>query len=831
MGGTGCGQIFGEFVNAKQLIFVPTYRSRRGLLSGDPDRVISAPPMGTVGTYRAAHGTGIGAPVSRVEDERFVTGRGRYTDDVTMPGMAFGYMVRSPHAHARIVAVDDTAARAAPGVLAVFIGADVVREKFGRLKCASFPKQAGVGSYCPEQPILVHDKVRHVGDRVAFVVAETLAQAKDAAELVEVSYETLPAVSLEDAFASGTPKVWDEAQSNLSFLREYGDRAAVDERFTIAAHVTKLRVQYPRAAPNTIEPRSAIAYVDPTDNRLTVFSTCQHPFLLREDATHVLGIPELSLRVRAMDIGGAFGMKGVSPEDILVIWAASKLSRPVKWTADRTESFATDTHGRHQIAEAELALDRDGRILAFRINVAIDVGAYLSSNAGVPPHNAGISYPGTYRIPFIHAVVRAVFSNSTPITVYRGSGKPEASFVLERVVEKAAHEMGLNPVAMRRRNFIQASEMPFRTHGGYVYDCGDFEPTLDKCLTLADWDGFAARRVAAEARGLRRGIGVGMHCQRAGNASERMEIRVAVSGAVAVHAGTLSTGQGHETMFGQMVSQWLGVPLSDVKVFQGDTDTILFGRGSYAQRTMGVGGSALKLAADEVIEKAKRFAAWMMEVSTVDVVFENGVFSVAGTDRKVTWKEVAQKSYTPVGIPRELGVGLDGSGTHDGPNTFPNGCMIAEIEVDPETGVIRIDRISSVDDAGTAINPLALEGQLHGSLAQAVGEMLLERVVYERGTGQLLTGTFMDYAMPRASVMPAIAAGHSPVPTKVNLLGTKGGSEAGNTGAPAAIVNAIIDALLPLGVDDVPLPAWPEAVWSALRQAARIHERQQRQPE
>jgi aerobic carbon-monoxide dehydrogenase large subunit len=768
-----------------------------------------------------AHHSGIGAAVPRVEDERLLTGRGRFADDVAVTHTAFAYIVRSPHAHARIAGIDKSAALAAPGVLAILTGEDAAREKLGDIACAVFPKQPpGSGSYRADHPILARDKVRHVGDRVALVVAETLAEAKDAAEILDVRYDALPAVILDDALAPDAPKVWDEAAGNVSFRLEFGERRAVDEQFAAAAHVTKLRVHYPRAAPNTMEPRAAIAYIDPSDGRFTIFSSTQHTFRVREVAAHVLGIPEFAMRVRAMDVGGAFGMKShVFPEEMLVAWAARKLERAVKWTADRSESIASDMHGRHQIAEAELALDRDGRVLAFRTDVAMDVGAYLSQSAGVPPHNAGISYPGTYRVPLIHAVVRAVFTNTCQLGVYRGSAKPEASFVLERVMDKAAREMGIDPVALRRRNLIAPSEMPYRTPGGYVYDCGNFEAVLDKTLGLADWNGFARRRALSEQRGLRRGIGIGMHCQRAGNASERMEIRVSETGAVAVYAGTQATGQGHETMFAQMISEWLGVPFSEVRVFQGDTDKVLFGRGSYAQRSMSTGGSALKLAADEVVRKAKRLAAWMMEVSEPDVAFEGGIFRVAGTDRQIGWRDVAQKSYVAVGLPPEFGVGLDGVGTHPGPDTFPNGCIIAEVEIDPETGVVRIDRLSSVDDAGTPVNPLTLEGQLHGSLAQAVGETLLESVIYEPGTGQLLTGTFMDYAMPRADNMPAIISEHAPVPTKTNLLGTKGGSEAGNVGGPAAIVNAVLDALAPLGVRDIPLPLRPELVWRALEAA------------
>lgn len=776
--------------------------------------------------------TGIGAGVPRLEDLRLVAGRGSYADDVSSAGSAWGYVLRSPYAHARVTRIDTSAARAVPGVLAILTGEEAVRANFGVFESGSFPKRhlTGKPSYKAAQPMLVRDKVRFVGDRVAFVVAKTLEQAKDAAELIDVTYAPLPAVGLPGALAPGATKVWDEAASNLSFETETGDRAAVAERFARAAHVTTIRVHYPRVAPTAMEPRVTMAEIDPTDQRLTIVSCCQHPFYLRQAVAGVLGIPEQSIRVRALDIGGSFGMKGVYPEDVLVAWAARELRRPVKWRADRTESFLSDTHGRHQIAEGELALDRDGTVVAFRTTVELDIGAYLVETGGVPPHNAGISYPGPYRIPHVVAVARAVFTNSTPVQTYRGSGKPEASLVLERLIEKAAHEMGIDPVEMRRRNMIQPSEMPFQTHyKDYVYDCGQFEATLDKCLALADWDGFPARRAASRTRGLLRGIGIGMHCQRAGNASERMEIRVSPDGNIAVHAGTLSCGQGHQTMYAQMVSQWFGVPMSEVTVLQGDTDKILFGRGSYAQRSMGVGGSALKLAADEVIEKAKKLAAWMLEVSAGDVVFENNAFSVAGTDRHLTWKQVVQKSYQLTGLPVEFGMGLGGVATHHGPNTFPNGCIIAEVEIDPETGMVDVVRVSAIDDAGTPVNPLALDNQFYGSMAHAVGEMLLERVVYEEGSGQLLTASLMDYAMPRAGKMPPMAVGHAPVPTKATLLGTKGGSEAGNCGGPAALVHAILDALRPLGIEDVPLPAHPEAMWRVIRDASAAQRSAKRQ--
>jgi aerobic carbon-monoxide dehydrogenase large subunit len=765
---------------------------------------------------------GVGAPVRRREDERLLTGQGHYADDVAMPHTAFAFVARSPHAHARIAGIDTTEALAAPGVLAVLTAEDIAKENIGALPCQQFPRVApGVHSYCPTQPLLASGKVRYVGDRVALVVAETLAQAKDAAERLDVRYEALPAVTLPDALAPDAPKVWDEAQSNQCFQLEMGDRAAVEAQFSAAAHVTKLSLHYPRASANSMEPRTAIACRDPMDGRFTLISSTQNPFRVRDILCEILGIPQMGLRVRAMDVGGGFGMKNhVYPEEALVVWAAGKLGRPVKWTADRSEGLCSDQHGRHQITEAALALDRDGRVLALRTNVAIDVGAYLGGNAGIPATNTGASYPGVYKLSLVHTLVRAAFTNTSHLGPYRASGKPEASFILERLMDKAAREMGINPIEFRRRNLIRQADLPFRTPAGNVYDCGNFEQVLDNAVALADVPGFAARRADSERRGLRRGIGMAMYCAYAGRFSERMEIRIAENGSVAVYAGTLATGQGHETMFAQMVSDWLGLPFADVRLFQGDTDKVLFGRGTFAQRSTSIGGSALKAASDEVVRKARRLSAWMMEVAEADIVFEHGHFRVPGTDRQVSWREVAQKSYIMQGLPAEFGVGLDGVGTYPGHFTFPNGCMVAEVEVDPETGTIRVDRLCAVDDAGVVINPLTIEGQVHGSIAQGLGETLIEEVVYDRKTGQLLSGSFMDYAMPRADIMPDIKSEFAPVPTKSNLIGTKGGSEPGNVGAPGAIGNAVIDALSPLGITDIPLPARPERIWRALREAA-----------
>jgi carbon-monoxide dehydrogenase large subunit len=765
---------------------------------------------------------GIGAPVRRLEDPRFLTGRGRYVDDMVFPNMAYAYVVRSPHAHARVVSIDTAQALQAPGVLAVLTGKDTLKDNIRGIPCNSYPSlPSGAPFQRPTRSILATEFVRHVGDGVALVVAETMSQAKDAGERLAVQYEPLPAVTLADALAADAPKVWSNAPDNIAFSLERGDASAVAQKFAGAAHVTKLSLHYPTASANSMEPRAALAHRE-TDGRYALYTTCQTPYRVRDALSTVFGMSELNLRVVAPDVGGGFGMKSqVYPEEALVLWAAMRLGRPVKWTGERSECIAADSHGRHQMAEAELALDADGRIQALRVTVAVDLGAYLSYAAGVAPHNATISYTSTYDIPLIHAVVRAVFTNTGMTSPYRGTGKPEAGFVIERLIDKAAREMNIDLIEMRRRNLISPTAMPYHTPGGYVYDSGEFEKVLDKALTLADWNGFPSRRADSAARGLRRGIGLALHCQRAGNQPERMEIRVAPNGTVALHVGTHSHGQGHETVFAQMVHEWLGVPLDRIRLFQGDTDRILYGRGTFSQRSMIAGGSALKLAADEVIAKGKRLAGWMLEASASDIEFKEGMFRITGTDRAVSFADVAKKSYMGAGLPAEFGIGLDGVGAHPGPNTFPNGCMISEVEVDAETGLVDVLKLFAVDDSGVVINPLTLEGQLHGSIAQGLGEALFEHLVYDRQSAQLLAGSFMDYAMPRADDMPFIVSDVHPVPAKTNLLGVKGGSEAGNGGAPPAIVHAIIDALAEWDVRDIPLPATPENIWRAIQANAR----------
>ena len=761
----------------------------------------------------------IGQPILRSEDYRFLTGRGQFVDDITMHDAAHGYVLRSSHAHARIRSIDISAALRSPGVLLVLTGADVKKEGLGELDSRFFPSR---WAHRPTQPILVSSKARHVGDRVAFVVAETLSQAKDAAEQIKIDYETLPSVAdPDDALADGAPLVWDDAISNISFEIEKGDRQAVDAAFAKAAHVTKLLMRYPRASANPMEPRATIGVFDRYQNRYTLHTASQAPFRPRDMiAARVLHIPESNLRVMVPDIGGGFGMKGaVYPEDVLVVWAAGKIDRPVKWTADRSESFNSDMHGRDLRATAAAALDKDGRILAVRADFVANLGAYLGYAAGAPAMAATTNISSVYDVPLIYATARAVFTNTPLLGPYRGSGRPEATYVMERLIDKAAREMGIDPVAIRRRNLVPASAMPYQTPGGHTYDLGDFGQMLDMALKSADWDGFSARRVQSQKKGQLRGIGIGMHCEFSGLQSERMEIRVDQNGSVTVHVGTLATGQGHETMYAQMVSDWLGVPMTHIRILQGDTDRVLFGRGTYAERSATVGGAALRFATDDLVQKGKRIAAWMLETDEQQIEFGNGLFRMRDTNKSLGLRDVAHAAYAGHDLPKALGLGLDGVGVSEGTPSYPNGCIICEVELDPETGRIQLEKMSVVDDVGIVINPLMLDGQLSGSIAQGIGQILSEEIVYDRQSGQLLSGSFMDYGMPRAGDMPPVESHFAAIPAKTNPLGVKGGSEAGNIAAPPAIVNAVVDALSTLGIVDLALPLRSERVWHAIRTA------------
>jgi aerobic carbon-monoxide dehydrogenase large subunit len=768
---------------------------------------------------------GIGQPVPRKEDPRFLEGRGRYVDDITRPGQAYGYVVRSPHAHARIGSVDGTQARAAPGVLAVLAGEDVVADGLGRIPCNVTAAAYGAPpGYQALHPVLVRDRARHVGDPVAFVVAETLAQAKDAAELIEIDYEILPAVtSTADAAKPGAPLVWDDAAANICFAMERGSKAAAADAFEGAARIVEMSLVNNRLCANSMEPRASLGEYDEVSGRFTLHTSSQGPHKLRPFlARAVFHKTEADFRVICPDVGGGFGMKGsVYPEDVLVLWAARRTGRPVKWVAERAEGILSDNHARDAHCEAALALDQDGRFLGLKVAADYALGAYLSLNAAVPAGLGSLAYVNVYRIPAIHIAFKGVFTHTTATGPYRGAGKPEAVYVIERLIDRAAREMGIDPTELRRRNFIAPTSMPYKTPLNTVYDSGEFEAVMDKALAVADWQGFEARRAASRQAGKLRGRGLAYFVEIAAPFNDRMEVRLDESGNVAVVAGTHSHGQGHETVYAQMVSEWLGVGFDTVRVIQGDTDRVAFGRGTYGSRSMSIGGSSLKKATDIIVEKAREMASHILEAAPGDIEFSAGSFTVAGTDRSIALVEIAKRAHAPAGWPAQFGIGLEavGSFAPTAPN-FPNGCHVCEVEIDPETGKSEIVRYTAVDDSGLIINPLLFEGQIHGGIAMGIGQALLEKVEYDPESGQLLSGSFLDYAMPRADDMPFFDLDEHGSACKTNPLGVKGAGESGTVGAPPAIINAIIDALEPYGVADIEMPATPQRVWRAISAAA-----------
>ena len=760
----------------------------------------------------------------RVEDARMVTGRGAFADDRSIGDAARAVVVRSPVAHASIRSIDTTAARAAIGVIGVLTGEDWARDGLGPIPCVSIPPTVMGGKWFRTPfPALQRDRVLCVGHAVALVVAETRAQALDAAELVAIEYDALPAAAtLEAALAPGAPAVWPERPDNLCFVHELGDAARTAEGLARARHVTRMRIRNQRVAGNPLEPRVAIGEFDETDGRYRLVTSTANPHRIRQLlAEHVLRVPAHRIHVVAGDVGGGFGTKGgLYPEEALVLWAARKLGRRVKWAADRSEAFLSDFNGRDQIAEAEMGLDDDGRIVAFRVTTYHNLGCQVGPSTAHPPLIGARMLSGVYAMPAIHARIHGVLTHSCTLTTYRGAGRPEATYVVERILDQAARELSIDPVDLRRRNLIMPSQMPYRTAIGETYDSGEFGPLLDQAVALSDWDGYAARHAMSQAKGLTRGRGLALYIEVCATVADRMEIRFDPTGGATVLAGTFSYGQGHETVYAQMLADWLGMPPEQVRVVQGDTDKVAFGRGSFGSRTMTVGGSALRIAADQVIERGRRIAAHVLEAAEGDLVFESGVFKVKGTDRAVPLRDVARASYAWGNkLPAELASGLEGVGYWTAnPQNYPNGCYIVEVEVDTETGVVTLDRITAVDDFGVVINPLLLEGQVHGAIAQGVGQAMCEQVVHD-AEGQLLTGSFMDYAMPRAHDMPALSLGMRNVPTKGNLLGVKGGAETGTVGAPPAIVSAVLDALAPLGVTDISMPITPLAVWRSIQAA------------
>lgn len=789
-----------------------------------------------------ANPNGIGASVRRREDQRFLTGRGNYTDDFKRLNMTHAVHVRSPYAHARILGIDVADALAMPGVVTVLTGADMEADKVGSLPCG-WQIHSKDGSPMKEPPHypLARDRVRYVGDAVAVVIAETREQARDAAEMVVVDYEELPAVgSSTRAIAGGAPLVHDDAPDNVCYDWHLGDKAATDAAFTNAAHIAKIDLVNQRLVPNAMEPRAAMGEYDQSNGEYTLTTTSQNPHVTRLlMGAFVLGIPEHKLRVVAPDVGGGFGSKIFHyGEEAVVTWAARKVGRPVKWTADRSESFLTDAHGRDHVSHAELAMDADGNFLALRVSTLANLGAYLSTFApSIPTYLYATLLAGQYKTPAIYAEVKAVFTNTSPVDAYRGAGRPEACYLIERIVDVAAGVMGMDKTEIRRRNFVPKEAMPYQTPVALQYDTGDFAKNLDIALPLVDYPGFQQRRAESKARGKLRGIGFATYIEACGIAPSNVagalgaraglyecaEVRFHPTGSVTVFTGAHSHGQGHETTFAQIVAERFGIPIENVEIVHGDTNKIPFGMGTYGSRSLAVGGSALVKAMDKVERKAKKIAAHMLEAAETDIEVKEGRFTVAGTDKSLGIGDIALQAYVPHNFPLdELEPGLDEQAFYDPKNfTYPNGCHVCELEIDPDTGVTTIVSFAAVDDFGNVINPLIVEGQVHGGLVQGIGQALYENCVYDEESGQLVTGSYMDYCMPRADDVPSFTVRyHEDQPCTHNPLGVKGCGEAGTIGAAAAVMNAVVDALSDYGVTHMDMPATPEKVWRTIRDAA-----------
>ena len=776
---------------------------------------------------------GVGQAVRRVEDQRFTTGSGQFVADLALPRQCYGVAVLSPHAHGVIKRVDVSAAAAAPGVLCVLTGADAVTDKIGGIPPFFMPDSwGGPPGFPTTRPVLLADRVRCIGDRVAFVVAETEAQARDAAELVAVDYELLPAlVDLEQAAQPSAAKIWEQCPSgNVGVTIAFGDKAAADAAFAKAKHVAAVRLINNRVTANPIEPRCAIGAYDAADGKYTLYTTSQDPHSVRAAlSTFVFHVPELKIRVLSPDVGGGFGMKAnIYPDDVLVLWGSKRCGRPVKWTATRSESLLLDNHARDQVVHAELALDENGKFLAIRSTAYQALGAYWWAAATAPLFWSLMFIPSLYDVQTIHVSTSAVFTNTAPTSVYRGAGRPEAIYLIERLVEQAARLTGIDRVELRRRNLIRPDALPYHTPTHHNYDSGEFEKLMDQCLKLADWNGFPARRKESERRGKQRGRAVTPYIELGGVFNERMEIRFDPGGMVTIIAGTHSHGQGHATAFAQLVAEWLGVPFEAINYIQGDTEKVAFGRGTFAARSSLVGGNGLRVAADAVIARGKEMAGALMEAAPSDIEFNAGTFTVMGTDKRMSIGDVARAFFAPAGPVMKLGLGLDGVGTWSGvpggaPN-YPNGCQVCEVEVDPETGTVHIDRFVAVDDLGMVINPMICEGQIHGGVAQGVGQALIENVVYDQTSGQLITGSFLDYGMPRADDLPSFVSELVEIPAKTNPLGIKGIGEAGTIAAPPTVVNAVLDALRELGVEHLDMPLTPARIWQAVNSAKRVRE-------
>ncbi len=778
---------------------------------------------------------GIGASLKRKEDNRFLTGKGNYTSDINRPGQTHAYIVRSPHAHATINSVDISAAKSAPGVVGVFVGQDLLDDAVGGLVCgASVTGKGGEVNKTPPRNVLTMDKARFVGDPIAVVIAETLAQAKDGAELVAIDYSELPAtVSTATSDADGAPQLHEECPNNVALDWELGDKEAVDAAFASAHKTAEVELVNNRMVTNAMEPRAAVGEYNSGTDETTLYLTSQNPHVHRLVMSAFMNIaPEHKFRVVAPDVGGGFGSKIFTyNEEAICAWAAKRINRPVKWTSDRSEGFMSDAHGRDHVTKAEMAMDADGKFTAMRVTSKGNMGAYLQLfSVSIPTLFHGFLLAGQYTTPAIYLDMRCVMTNTAPVDAARGAGRPEATYLLERLVDVSAAEMGLDPAEIRRRNFIKADQMPYQTPVVQCYDSGDYHASLDKALANADYDSFAARQAEAKGRGKLRGIGLSSYIEACGVAPsaavgslgvgvglwESAQVRFNPTGGVTVFTGTHSHGQGHETAFAQLVTERLGVPVEQVEVVHGDTDKGQFGMGTYGSRSLPVGGVAIANACDKIIAKGKKIAAHTLEASEDDIEFGDGNFTVAGTDKTMNIAEVAFTAYVPHNYPEGVEPGLDEIAFFDPLNfSFPAGAHVCEVEIDPDTGNLEIVKYTAVDDFGVLVNPMIVEGQVHGGLAHGIGQALLENCVYG-DDGQLVTGSFQDYCMPRADNLPSFDVDYAPTVPLHNPLGVKGCGEAGAIAAPPAVINAIVNAL---GIKHLDMPATPERVWRAAQAA------------
>ena len=774
---------------------------------------------------------GIGARIARKEDKRFITGKGRYTDDMVVPGMKHAMFVRSPHAHAKIKGISKDAALAVPGVIDVLDGKQLTEDGIGNLICgwmihSKDGSPMNMGAWRP----LADDMVRYVGDAVAIVVADTKAQAREGAEAVQVDYEELPsATDIEAAMADGAPQIHPEAANNLIYDWEIGDATATDAALAGAAHITEMDIVNNRLIPNAMEPRAALGVYDEAEDHYTCWTTSQNPHVARLVMSAFYNVaPENKLRVIAPDVGGGFGSKiFIYPEEVVCLWASRRTGVPVKWVADRTESFLCDAHGRDHISNIKIGFDSENRITALKVDTIANLGAYMSLfSSSVPTYLYATLLSGQYNIANIHANVRTVYTNTAPVDAYRGAGRPEACYLIERAMETAARELGVSPAELRRKNFV--TEFPHQTPVIMAYDAGDFGASLDAAMQAADYSGFAARKAEAAGRGKLRGIGMSCYIEACGIAPsqavgalgagvglwESAEVRVNAVGTIEVLTGSHSHGQGHETTFAQLVADRLGVGVDTVSIVHGDTDKVQMGMGTYGSRSGAVGMSAVSVALDKVEAKAKKIAAHLLEADEADIVIDGGELKVAGTDKTLPWFQMALAAYTAHNLPEGMEPGLKETAFFDPANfTFPAGCYVCEVETDPDTGVTEIVQFVASDDFGTIINPMIVEGQVHGGVVQGIGQAMLEGCAYDPESGQLLTASYMDYTMPRADDLPSIDVSTTKTECPSNPLGMKGCGEAGAIGSPPAVINAITDAI---GNNDLTMPATPQAVWAAI---------------